>query len=79
MDRQTRSACALLHITDTESFFKFCVTHVSKRNNLGVRRDEAENLLVMCKGGMEKGNDGYVPRREGAFRAEVKHCISPLV
>lgn len=37
------------------------------------------NLLVMCKGGMEKGNDGYVPRREGAARVEVKHCMSLLV
>lgn len=41
-----------------------------KRNNLGVRRDEGENILMMCKGAMEKGNEGYVPRREGA--AELK-------
>ena len=73
------SAYALLRITDTEACFKFCVTHFSKRNNVRVRRGEGENLLVMCKGGMEKGDDGYVPRREGATTVEVKHCMSSIL
>lgn len=66
-------------ISQTETCFKFCVTCFSKRNNPGVRRDEGENLLVMCKGGMEKGNDGFVLRRQGTARIETKHCRSQLV
>lgn len=74
MDSWIWGACSLVHIAGTEVCWKFCVTHCSKRNSLGFRRDEG-----VCKGVMEKGNDGYVPRREGAARAEMKHCMSLLV
>lgn len=33
------------------------------------KEDGGENLLVMCKGGKEEGNDGCAPRR-GVSRAE---------
>lgn len=63
-----------MHITGPEISLKFCVTFYSKRNSLGFRRDEG-----VCKGVMDKGNGGYVPRKEGAARVEMKHCMSLLV
>jgi len=65
---------------DTETCFKFLVTHFPKRNSLGIKRDKGENFLVTCKGGVERGKDGCVPRREGAAaRVGVKCCRSLLV